>query len=101
MKENNWDRWKNSSYPEIRVKRVWVNEFQLYYLLQSNLQIEPSAFLDDSSSHAVYFKSGIIFSMGNITSKQRHFCIYLYMFNMFINKTQYRYDKFIKSKFCL
>ena len=30
MKEKSRDRWKNSSYPEIRVKRVWVNEFQLY-----------------------------------------------------------------------
>ena len=31
MKEKSRDRQKNSSYPEIRVKRVWVNEFQLYY----------------------------------------------------------------------
>ena len=30
MTENSRDRRKNSSYPEIRVKRVWVNEFQLY-----------------------------------------------------------------------
>ena len=30
MKEKNRDKQKNSSYPEIRVKRVWVNEFQLY-----------------------------------------------------------------------
>ena len=30
MKEKIRDRRKNSSYPEIRVKRVWVKEFQLY-----------------------------------------------------------------------
>ena len=30
MKEKSRDRSKNSSYPEIRVKQVWVNEFQLY-----------------------------------------------------------------------
>ena len=30
MKEKSRNRQKNSSYPEIRVKRVWVNEFQLY-----------------------------------------------------------------------
>ena len=29
MKEKNQDRQKNSSYPELRVKWVWVNEFQL------------------------------------------------------------------------
>ena len=31
MKEKSWDRRKNLSYPEIRVKRVWINEFQLYF----------------------------------------------------------------------
>ena len=30
MKEKNRERRENSSYPEIRVKQVWVNEFQLY-----------------------------------------------------------------------
>ena len=29
MKEKSRDRQKISSYPEIRVKQVWVNEFQL------------------------------------------------------------------------
>ena len=29
------DRRKNSSYPEIQVKQVWVNEFQLYILLST------------------------------------------------------------------
>ena len=33
MKEKSRDRQKNSSYPEIPVKRVWVNEFQLYVKL--------------------------------------------------------------------
>ena len=31
MKEKIRDRQKNSSYPEIRVKRVRVNGFQLYF----------------------------------------------------------------------
>ena len=30
MMEISRDRRKNLSYPEIRIKRVWVNEFQLY-----------------------------------------------------------------------
>ena len=30
IKEKNRDRRKNSSYPEIRVKRVWVIKIQLY-----------------------------------------------------------------------
>ena len=33
MNDKNADQRKNSSYPEIRVKQVWVNEFQLCYLL--------------------------------------------------------------------
>ena len=33
MKEKIRDRQKNSSYPEIRVKRVRVNGFQLYNVL--------------------------------------------------------------------
>ena len=33
MKEKIRDRQKNSSYPEIRVKRVRVNGFQLYCIL--------------------------------------------------------------------
>ena len=37
MKEKIRDRQKNSSYPEIRVKRVWVNEFQLYMSVSYNL----------------------------------------------------------------
>ena len=32
MNEKSRDRRKNSSYPEIRVKRVWVNEFQQYFI---------------------------------------------------------------------
>ena len=34
MKEKNRDRRINLSYPEILVKRVWVNEFQLYMELE-------------------------------------------------------------------
>ena len=33
MKEKNQHQRKNSSYPEMRVKRVWVNEFQLYIII--------------------------------------------------------------------
>ena len=40
MKEKCWDRQENSSYQEIRVKRVWVNEFQLYILSYSVISDE-------------------------------------------------------------
>ena len=36
MKEKSRDRRKTSSYVEIRVKRVWVNEFQLYIYVRAN-----------------------------------------------------------------
>ena len=47
MKEKSRDQRKNSSYPEIRVKRVWVNEFQLYdvFLIHDYLLANVTLFL--------------------------------------------------------
>ena len=45
MKEKSRDRRKNSSYPEIRVKRVWVNEFQLYFISVLIIDIAKFALL--------------------------------------------------------
>ena len=48
------DQRKNSSYPEIRVKRVWVNEIQLYLDLNNTLRFSHQKSLVTSS-----FEEGI------------------------------------------
>ena len=43
MKEKSRDQRKNLSYPEIGVKRVWVNKFQLYMIQKVKITVLNSS----------------------------------------------------------